>query len=204
QQILGFNNYFTMGGSIDHGRTEFSSNSELGFIFPNLFIGPVPGIPGMGSIIHTLGNVGFIPVGLAATNTYYGVYATDTLDLTSALSVTGGVRLNVANIHLADELGFTPDRHGRHNYMHPTPRGGGAQERLARGGGVWGGWGKANRPRPRLAPGYSTPSRRVWTESTIGSAPPLKQVVADTFEAGFRGQLPVNGGTVEWKLGAFR
>jgi iron complex outermembrane recepter protein len=203
QQVLGFNNYFTMGGSIDHGRTEFTSSSELGFIFPNLFIGPVPGIPGMGSIIHTLGNVGFIPVGLTATNTYYGVYATDTLDLTSALSVTGGVRLNVANIHLADELGFTPELNGGHNYMHANPVVG-ATYKVAPGMSVYAGYSQANRTPTPLELGCSNPQRPCLIESALVSDPPLKQVVANTYELGARGQLPVNGGVVEWKLGGFR
>ena len=49
-----------------------------------------PAIPGNGQIVHTLGNIGFIPVNLDAQNTYLGFYATDTFDITAQLSLTAG------------------------------------------------------------------------------------------------------------------
>ena len=45
------------------------------------------------------------PVGLGATTLYTGLYATDTFDVTSRLSVTAGGRFNFAQINLTDELG---------------------------------------------------------------------------------------------------
>jgi iron complex outermembrane receptor protein len=59
-------------------------------------------------VIHTLGNIGFIPVNLDAQNTYFGLYATDTFDITTQLSVTAGGRLNVAKIKMADLTGCLP------------------------------------------------------------------------------------------------
>ena len=47
------------------------------------------------------------PVGLGATTLYTGLYATDTLDVTSRLSVTAGARYNFAQINLTDQL-MTP------------------------------------------------------------------------------------------------
>src|SRR5262249_25539982 len=74
---LGDGHRLTFGRRIVHGETTFTSNSQLAFIFPDLFVGTNVAIPGMGSFIHTFGNVGFVPVGLNAQNTYYGLYATD-------------------------------------------------------------------------------------------------------------------------------
>ena len=45
------------------------------------------------------------PVSLRATNAYTGLFAADTLDVTEALAVTAGARLNVAEIRLQDQLG---------------------------------------------------------------------------------------------------
>src|SRR5438093_1562646 len=67
-KILGHNNYFTIGGSIDHSNIGFQANSELGYIFPDLFIGPNSAVPGTGQIIHTAANLGFSPVSLDAQN----------------------------------------------------------------------------------------------------------------------------------------
>jgi hypothetical protein len=36
----------------------------------------------MGSVIHTVGDVGYAPLGITSRNTYYGIYATDTFDIT--------------------------------------------------------------------------------------------------------------------------
>jgi iron complex outermembrane recepter protein len=200
--LFGHGNHFTFGGSVDHARTIFTSASELAFIYPNLFVGMNPGIPGLGSTIHTLGNVGFIPIRLDAHNTYYGLYATDTFDVTSALSVTAGGRLNVANVHLADELGFAPDLNGRHQYTHFNPVLG-ATYKVAPGVTVYGGYSEANRAPTPLELGCSNPARPCLIESALVSDPPLKQVVAKTFEAGLRGDHPLLGGNVNWKLGLF-
>jgi iron complex outermembrane receptor protein len=201
-KLLGHNNYFIFGGSIDHGETTFTSNSELGYIYRDLFVGFNPTIPGTGSIIHTLGNVGFIPIGLDAQNTYYGLYAVDTLDLTSQLSVTVGGRMNVANIHLRDELGFAPDLTGQHSFVRFNPVVG-ATYKIVPGLTAYGGYSEANRAPTPLELGCANPDRPCLIESALVSDPPLKQVVAKTVEAGFRGTVPVNGGQVEWKVGGF-
>ena len=63
-----------------------------------------PAIPGNGAVIHTLGNLGFVPVNLNAQSTYFGLYATDTFDITSQLSLTAGGRLNVKLLGGAQEM----------------------------------------------------------------------------------------------------
>jgi hypothetical protein len=79
-----------IGGSIDHSKIGFRANSELGYVFPDLFVGPNAAVPGTGQIIHTAANLGFSPVSLDAQNTYYGVYAIETFDVTTRLSLTAG------------------------------------------------------------------------------------------------------------------
>jgi iron complex outermembrane receptor protein len=54
------------------------------------------------------------PVGLGAQTLYTGLYATDTFDVTSRLSVTAGARFNFAPINLHDELGNDPLLTGSH------------------------------------------------------------------------------------------
>src|SRR5260370_856590 len=59
------------------------------------------------------------PVQLLTTNTYAGVYVTDTLDVTTQLSVTAGARFNVAQIRLSDLLGTRLD--GTHEFTRFNP-----------------------------------------------------------------------------------
>jgi iron complex outermembrane recepter protein len=61
------------------------------------------------------------PVGLGAETLYTGLYGTDTFDVTSRLSVTGGARFNFAQIGLMDELGNDPELNGNHTYAHFNP-----------------------------------------------------------------------------------
>ena len=202
-KLLGHDNHFVFGGSIDHGKTSFTSDSTLAFIYPNLFVGPHPAVPGTGSIIHTLGNIGYIPIGLDAQNTYYGLYVANTIDLTPALSLTTGARLNVANIHLQDELGFAPELNSRHSFMRLNPVVG-ATYKVMPALTAYVGYSEANRAPTPLELGCANPNRPCLIESALVSDPPLKQVVAKTVEAGLRGTLPVDFAKTEWKIGAFR
>ena len=71
-------------------------------------------MPGAGNIVHTLGNLGYAPVNLGATTDYYGLYAVDALDLTDALTITAGLRVNAADI--SDPR---PQRHRRRTHRQP-------------------------------------------------------------------------------------
>ncbi len=122
--LLGMHNYFTAGGSIDHSAIGFRSNSTLGRIFPDLHVGPDSSVPGSGSIVHTLGNLGYAPVTLGGTTDYYGVYVVDALDLTDAVTLTAGLRINAADIDTRDRSGLAAELTGSHGYGHANPMAG--------------------------------------------------------------------------------
>jgi iron complex outermembrane receptor protein len=202
-KVLGHDNRFTAGGSIDHSRTSFTASSTLGFINPDLSVVINPAIPGDGQIIHTLGNLGFVPVNLDAQNTYFGLYATDTFDITSQLSLTAGARLNVARIKMADLTGASPDLNNDLTYMRLNPLAG-LTYKVVPGLTAYGGYSESNRAPTPLEIGCSNPNRPCLIESALVSDPPLRQVVSRTYEAGLRGIVPVSGGKIDWKLGAYR
>ena len=122
--LWGHDNNFTLGGSIDHSDIKFSSDSELGFIFPDLSVGPLSTLPGSGTFIHTLGNLGYAPVDLGAQTTYYGLYAIDTFDITPQLAATIGVRANFIQIDTNDISGLAPELNGSSSYNHANPMAG--------------------------------------------------------------------------------
>ncbi len=203
-KILGHNNYFTIGGSIDHSKIGFRANSELGYVFPDLFVGPNAAVPGTGQIIHTAANFGFSPVSLDAQNTYYGVYAVETFDVTTRLSLTAGGRYNVAKIAMNDLLGTSPDINGNYTFSRFNPVVGFTYKILPELMTFYAGYSEANRVPTPLELGCSNPAKPCLLEGFLVSDPPLQQVVARTREAGLRGNVKVNGGGLDWKLGLFR
>jgi iron complex outermembrane recepter protein len=94
-------NHFVLGGSIDHSTVDFVSSAEVGVINSASQVLP------SGFLVSTPENSGFnaTPVSLSATNNYYGVFATDTFNVTPALAVTASGRFNLAEIALSDRLG---------------------------------------------------------------------------------------------------
>src|SRR5262247_2605100 len=57
-KILGHDNYFTLGASIDRSKIGFQGTSELGYIYPDWFVGPNAAVPGTGQIVQTRGDIG--------------------------------------------------------------------------------------------------------------------------------------------------
>jgi iron complex outermembrane receptor protein len=199
-QLFGHNNYLVAGASLDYAHVNFSSKNELGIIDPNTLI-----VSGTGVIIDQPdGSVA--PVNLTTTSSYYGLYATDTFDVTSRLSITAGGRYNLALIHLTDKIGSafsTDSRFGRFN-----PAAGVTYKFRPNLTGYFG-YAEANRAPTAGEIAASNPAKPFSLDNFLTSDPPaLKQVVAHTFEVGLRGRFNTSIGSakgqVEWNLGLFR
>src|SRR5499426_2671044 len=203
-KVLGHNNNFVIGASVDRSKIGFRASSELGFIYPDLFVGPNAAVPGTGQIIHTAGNLGFSPVSLAAWQTYYGAYFNETFDLTNRLSLTGGGRYNLAAIDMADLFGTSPDLSASYTYARFNPVTGLTYKILPELMTFYAGYSEANRIPTPLELGCSNPLKPCLLEGFLVSDPPLQQVVARTREAGLRGNINTAGGRGDWKLGVFR
>ena len=202
--VFGHGNYFTAGASLDRSRVDFTARSTLGFIDRDLSVTTAnAGVPGLGSPIHTLGEVGVGPVGVSATNTYYGVYAVETFDVTDRLSATLGGRVNVATIRLRDQLGTSPELNSEVTYSRFNPFGGVAYKILS-GVSAYAGYSESNRVPTPLENGCSSAAKPCLIESFLVADPPLRQVVGKTYEVGFRGNMRVIDGTLGWTLGVFR
>ena len=199
--LFGFFNYFTAGGSIDHGAIAFRSTSTLGRMFPDLQVAPDAGIPGSGTIIHTQGNLGYAPADLAGTTTYYGLYLVDALDLTDALTVTAGFRANTAAIDTRDRSGSAPELTASHGYGHVNPLVG-ATFKFSDTVTLFGGYSEANRAPTPLELDCASPSQPCLLEGSLVADPPLKQVVAHTYEAGLRGKTLA--GHLSWNASLYR
>ena len=202
-KLFGHDNHFVLGGSADRGSTSFGASSMLGFIFPDLTVGINSAIPGNGAIIHTLGNLGYTPVGIDSRNTYYGIYTTDTYDVTDRLAATAGARYNIAKVSVLDVLGTSPDLTSSSTFTRLNPVAG-LTYKIAPWLTFYGGYSESNRAPTPLELGCSNASKPCLLEGFLVSDPPLKQVVGHTYETGLRGNLPVWDGKFEWKAGLFR
>jgi iron complex outermembrane receptor protein len=190
-KVFGRDNQFVVGASLDHGNVRFNASSELGTIGSDLFI------TGTGVI---LGDP-VAPVDLKTRNTYYGFYLTDTIDLTSRLSLTAGGRFNLAQIRLEDQL--SDDLNGSHQFSRFNPVIG-ATYKLTPDVTVYAGYSEANRAPTPAELACADPARPCLLDNFLVSDPPLKQVVSHTYEAGIRGQVPL--GKTErfnWSFGVF-
>ncbi|HEY4847101.1 MAG TPA: TonB-dependent receptor [Methylocella sp.] len=202
-KFLGHQNYFTFGASVDRSLLSFSSTSQLGTIFPDLVIGN-GAFPGSGDIIGTLGGIGKVPTFLTGNTTYYGVYTLDTFNITPELALTAGARLNIAQIVTEDATGQAPELNINDTFSRINPVVG-LTYKILPTVTVYGGYSEANRAPTPLELDCADPNRPCLLENSLVSDPPLKQVVAHTYEAGLRGaQAIFDTGAVDWKAGFFR
>ncbi|MGA7810357.1 TonB-dependent receptor domain-containing protein [Bradyrhizobium sp.] len=213
-QLFDHDNHLVAGVSVDHGHTHFTGSSELGTVDQNLFV------QGTGVFIDQPAD-DIQPPNLLATNTYLGIYATDTFDVTSQLSVTAGGRYNLAQIQLQDESGLNPLLDGNDQYTRFNPVIG-MTYKVTPNLTAYAGYSEANRAPTPLELGCASPTTPCQIDNFLIADPPLKQVVSHTYEAGLRGSATFGGaaplvtkekgtvaadskaGQLSWSLGVFR
>lgn len=191
---FGRRNRLIAGASYDGGRTTFAAVSKLGAM------GPGRGFVYPGIVIAEAGG-SIAPVRTGANNDYVGIYASDILDLTDALTVTVSGRYNHATIALHDRLGTALN--GDHAYAHFNPAVG-ATYKISNALSAYAGASEANRtPTPAELSCADATAPCSLTNFFVGD-PALKQVVAHTVEAGLRGERPLFGGGLRWRAGVYR
>lgn len=202
-KILDHDNFITFGGSVDRSAITFGSNSTLGAIDPRLVVQPDGSFPGSGSIISTLGGIGYVPISLNGNTTYYGLYVLDTFNFTPEFALSGGARLNIANITTRDATGQSSELDINASYRRINPVVG-ATYILSPSLTAYAGYSEANRAPTPLELDCADPLRPCLLEHSLVSDPPLQQVVAHTIEAGLRGSSNFSTeGQISWKAGYF-
>ena len=196
QSLWNRGNQLVAGLALDHARTNYGAASELGILQPDRYV------VGTGTIIDQPDGT-LAPISLGASSDYYGLYATDTLDVTDALSVTVSGRYNLALIDLDDRFGTALG--GHHSYGRFNPAAGGAY-RLASWATAYLGYAEANRVPTAGELACANPAHPCALDAFLVSDPALKQVVARSWEAGLRGSVPGTDlpGRIGWHLGGFR
>ena len=175
--VAGFKNHLVLGGSFDGAQTIFSANGLIGGITPltRVYFGP-------GVTIDEPGDN--VPVRVAVNDAYFGLFASDTLNLTPALAITASGRFNNAEIDLSDQNGG--DLTGQHSYNRFNPAIG-ATWKVASWLTAYGGYSEANRAPTPAELSCAGPTDSCSLANFFVGDPDLKQVIAHTFEAGLRG-----------------
>jgi iron complex outermembrane receptor protein len=194
----GHENSFAFGATFDTAETHFLSGTEVGVLNAALTILP------SGLFVDTPEGSHFsaTPVNLNANNKYYGVYLTDTFDVTSLLSVTASGRYNVAKVDLSDQIGSALSGNSRFTHFNPAA---GITYKLSPTATVYAGYSTNNRAPTASEIECSDPLQPCLLPSSLAGDPPnLRQVIAHTTEFGVRGRSAKHALDLSWNVGVFR
>ncbi len=200
-EIFGHGNHFVAGASFDGSSTLFGATTGIGgtrSAVTQLLRArrPSPGDYRRPGRRHDS------PVRVGVSTAYYGLYFTDTFDITRQLSVNVSGRFNAEQIDLNDELGTGLT--GNHSYNHFNP-GIGFTYRLIPAFTMYASYSGSNRAPTPAELSCASPTSPCSLANFFTGDPNLKQVVAHTIEAGFRGELtPSPSAKLDWNLGLFR
>ncbi|KUR72512.1 TonB-dependent receptor [Novosphingobium fuchskuhlense] len=191
--LPGGDNELIIGLSHDRGTTRFASSSELGALTPTR------SVTGLGPIIaQPDGSI--TPVRLAVRTRYTGLFLSDRLPLTHRLDAELGLRWNAARIELDDRLGTALD--GRHTFRRLNP-GIELDYALSPRLSLHAGYAETNRaPTPAELSCADAAAPCSLTNFFVGD-PPLRQVVAGSFELGASVQSR-GPWTPHWQIAGYR
>ncbi len=134
---------------------------------------------------------------LETSTTAFSLYFSNTFSLSDAVSLTVSGRYNDVNVTLEDQLGTALN--GDHDFDRFNPAIG-VTARLPGGLSVYAGYSESNRSPSPVELTCADEDDPCRLPNAFLADPPLEQVVAKTFEAGFRG----NFGSAAWHAGVFR
>ena len=192
--LLGGSNHLAIGMSYDTSRSRFGASTILGALTEDR------GVEALGpAIVQEDGAIG--PVGLVARASYWGVFAQDRLPLTERLSAEIGLRYNHAAIAMRDRIGTA--LHGDHRFERLNP-GVELDYKLSAGLSLRAGYAESNRAPTPAELSCADENAPCSLANFFVADPPLKQVVAKSWEAGASGQGRLGGFQLEWLLSAYR
>ncbi len=192
--MLSGDNHFALGFSYDTSRTRFDTSVELGGMTEER------SVEGLGSfIVQPDGAIA--PVGLVAHADYWGAFVQDRLPIAPGLSAEIGLRYNHAKIVLQDQIGTALN--GRHSFQRLNP-GVELDYAVSPGLNLRAGYAESNRAPTPAELSCADEDAPCSLANFFIADPPLKQVVAKSFEAGASGHVMAGPVHIEWLLSAYR
>ncbi len=184
----------TVGTSFDYGRSEFAASTQLGQL------GEKRGVTVIGPEIAQA-DAAITPVSLVARNVYLGFFVAETLPLGPDLKLETGLRYNNATIRLDDRLG--DGLNGRHTFARLNP-GVELDWQAAPSLSLRAGYAETNRTPTPAELSCADPAAPCSLANFFIADPPLRQVVARTYELGASGRWKARGWQVDWLLSGYR
>lgn len=183
-------NHLVVGASFDGSDSLFSGQTLVGGFDPasRAFLPP--------GVVLVEPDDGINPVKVQNINQYYGIFGQDILSLTPSLNLIVGARYNYAQVNLSDQ--FQGPVNGQNTFAHFNPSVG-LTYQVKSWLQVYGSYSVTNRaPTPQELSCSSAANPCSLLNFFVGD-PPLRQVVADTFEIGARGSFgKFLGGDWSW------
>ncbi|MGZ5162504.1 MAG: TonB-dependent receptor [Burkholderiales bacterium] len=184
--VFGRQNEMNVGVSGDFGNTGFvNQQQEASFTADR-------GTIGVGDFVSR--------TDVQTRNRYVGVYVSNTLALTPALRVTLSGRYNNARIVIADRSGLTPALNGTHEFSRFNPALGVTQN-LGSGVTTYAGYNRGTRVPTPAELTCSDPGAPCQLPSVFLADPPLKPVLASTWEFGVRSAA---SDKFKWRAAVYR
>jgi outer membrane receptor protein involved in Fe transport len=194
QPLFGFDNRAVVGGSYDEARIHFQSDTELARLTDDR------GTVGSGVLVNES------RVRLNAKVRHHGLYITDTFSVTDQLAITAAGRYNLSFITMQDRYPEEgePTLDGFHKFERFNPSAG-LTYRFLPEVGFYGNYSESNRAPTPVELSCADPDAPCRLPNAFLADPPLDQVVAKTWEAGFRGDLGrYIDGRLNWNAGVFQ
>jgi len=201
--LLGQRNQFTAGAAFDHGSVDFLQSTQLGYIIPDL---SVTAVDAFGDGV-TGGEVDGEPydtrVDLGGRINTGSIFATNTLSISNAWSITLSGRYNRTTINNTDRLrpGGGPGSLDSKNVFDRFNPAIGVSYNPSRFVNTYASYSEGSRAPTSVELGCSDPERPCKLPNAMAGDPPLDQIVTRTIEAGVRSGQE---GRVNWNLGWFR
>ncbi len=194
QDLFKHENNLTVGVSYDNADVHFGSDTELAALTDDR------GTVGSGILVDES------KVRLDTHSDTVGVYATDSFSITEKLTATIAGRYNHVDLSMTDKYINDPEKNlnGDHTFERFNPSAGLTYE-VNKNLNLYGGYSESSRAPTPMELSCADPEAPCKLPNSFVADPPLKQVVANTFEAGFRGRLKdlIGQGDGRWNLGYF-
>ena len=196
-------NRFTAGFYLNESGAHFTQGSQFGYLTPIRTIVLIPGPGAFADGTQDSQNAFDARVDLTGRTSTRSVYVSDVLALGSAVQLSLAARYDHTSVRNRD--GITPaDADGTltaDNTFSRLNPGAGVTFQLAKEISAYVSYAQSSRAPSSVELGCADPENPCRLPNALAGDPPLKQVVAKTFEAGLRGSV---GQRFAWSAGAFR
>lgn len=193
QDLFGHENNLIVGANYDYADVHFGSDTELARLTDDR------GTVGSGILVEEA------RVRLNTTTETWALFLTDSFSITDKLTATFSGRFNHVDIVMANQYITDEDKlSGEHTFDRFNPAGG-LTYQIRDNLNVYGSYSESSRVPTPMELSCADPEDPCRLPNAFLSDPPLKQVVARTFEGGFRGDLNklMDKGDMKWNIGYF-